>query len=48
MGTTYDVEDFSMSDHVGIIPRAIVSLFDQIAGAEDSEITVEIQFIEVS
>uniref|UniRef100_A0A5K3FPF9 Kinesin-like protein n=1 Tax=Mesocestoides corti TaxID=53468 RepID=A0A5K3FPF9_MESCO len=47
MGTTYDISDFAMSDSVGIIPRAIVSLFDQIGNRTDSEFSVEAQFIEL-
>lgn len=47
MGTSYNVEDFSMTDSVGIIPRAIVHLFDQIAASEDGDIAVEAQLIEV-
>lgn len=48
MGTSYEVEDFSMTDGVGIIPRAIVNLFKQIGNFTDSEFAVEAQFIEVS
>ncbi|VDK33810.1 unnamed protein product [Taenia asiatica] len=47
MGTSYEVEDFSMTDGVGIIPRAIVSLFEQIKNITDSEFAVEAQFIEL-
>lgn len=48
MGTAYEVDDFSVSESVGIIPRAIVDLFEQIENSIDSEIAVEAQFIEVS
>ncbi|CDI98157.1 kinesin protein kif21b [Echinococcus multilocularis] len=47
MGTSYEVDDFSMTDGVGIIPRAIVNLFEQIEGVTDSEFAVDAQFIEL-
>ena len=47
MGTAYEVDDFSMTEDVGIIPRAIVDLFGQIENTTDSDFVVEAQFIEV-
>ncbi|KAL5108371.1 Kinesin-like protein KIF21B [Taenia crassiceps] len=47
MGTSYEVEDFLVTDGVGIIPRAVVNLFEQIGNTTDSEFAVEAQFIEL-
>lgn len=47
MGTTFDIDDFSMNDYVGIIPRAVVDIFEQIEAIAFSEFAIEAQFIEV-
>ncbi|KAM7536020.1 hypothetical protein Aperf_G00000093015 [Anoplocephala perfoliata] len=47
MGTTFDIDEFSMSDFVGIIPRAVVDIFERIQNMTDSEFAIEAQFIEL-
>ncbi|VDO07532.1 unnamed protein product [Rodentolepis nana] len=47
MGTSFDIDDFSMNDCVGIIPRAIVDIFEQIDSMTESDYAVEAQFIEL-
>lgn len=47
MGTAFDIDEFSMNDCVGIIPRAIVDIFEQIDSMTESDYAVEAQFIEV-
>ncbi|VUZ48874.1 unnamed protein product [Hymenolepis diminuta] len=47
MGTAFDIDEFSMNDCVGIIPRAIVDIFEQIDSMTESDYAVEAQFIEL-
>ena len=46
MGTNY-VETFSNEDEMGVIPRAVKDIFDQIQIDQDNEFLVKVSFIEL-